>query len=58
MKKPELYKILHNGEVLYEDLTRDEFFDAMDDLAEQYYKEGVPKPDDLVVEYDSDSNQE
>ena len=29
MKKPELYSISYKGEVLHEDLTRDEYFEKM-----------------------------
>lgn len=57
MKKPELYKIVHKGEVLYENLSRDEMFDVMDDLSEKFYEEGSPQPSDIVVEYQSDSQE-
>jgi hypothetical protein len=51
MKKPELYRILCDGRVIYKDLTEDELFDVMDELSEQFYQKGLPKPDDLVVEF-------
>ena len=57
MKKQELYKIVHKGEVLHENLSRDEMFDALDDLSEKFYEEGSPHPSDIVVEYDSDSQE-
>jgi len=57
MKKPELYKILCKGEVVKESLTRDEMFDVLDDLSEKFYEEGSPQPSDIVVEYDSDSQE-
>jgi|TARA_B100000900_G_scaffold306481_1_gene265137 hypothetical protein len=41
------YTILHKGEVLYENLTQDEYFDAMEDLSIDFYQKGFPRPQDL-----------
>jgi len=51
MKKQESYRILCDGRVIYSDLTEDELFDIMDELSEQFYQKGLPKPDDLMVEF-------
>ncbi len=50
MKKQELFDILCNGRVIYKDLSEEDLMDTMDDLSQQYYETGVPKPDELVVE--------
>ena len=47
MKKPELYKITHKGEVLFDNLTEEEYFDKMQDLADEYYENGTPHPLEL-----------
>ena len=36
MKKQELYSITHKGKVLFEDLTEEEYFDKMEELAEEF----------------------
>ena len=41
------YTILHKGEVLYKNLTEDEYFDIMEDLSIEYYQKGFPRPQDL-----------
>ncbi len=50
MKKQESYRILCDGRVIYKDLTEDELFDVMDELSEQFYQKGLPKPEDLMIE--------
>jgi hypothetical protein len=57
MKKQESFRILCNGRVLYQCLSQDEMFEVMDELSQQYYETGVPKPEDLVVECTSDSEE-
>ena len=47
MKKQELYKITHKGEVLFENLTEEEYMDKMQDLADEYYQNGTPHPLEL-----------
>ena len=41
------YTILHEGEVLYKNLTEEEYFDKMEDLSIEYYQKGFPRPQDL-----------
>ena len=47
MKKPELYSISHKGKVLFENLTEEEYFDKMQDLADQFFADGSPHPLEL-----------
>lgn len=44
------YRILKDGVVLHEGLTEDEWFDMMQDLADQYYLTGFPEPEDITTE--------
>ena len=46
----ETYNILHNGNKIYSNLTEEEYFDIMEDLAIQYYQSGSPNPNDLKTE--------
>ena len=58
MKKQEssdFYNVYCEGRKIYTTLTEEEMFDVMDDLSQQFYETGVPKPEDLVVECTSDS---
>jgi hypothetical protein len=50
MKKQELFDILCNGRVIYKDLSEEDLMNTMDDLSQQFYETGVPKPEDLMVE--------
>jgi len=43
----ELYTVLHKGEVLYEHLTEEEYFDTMEDLSQRFYETGSPNPSEL-----------
>ena len=47
MANKERYTILHKGEVLYKNLTQEEYFDIMEDLSIEYYQKGSPKPQNL-----------
>ena len=47
MKKPELYSISHKGEVLFDNLTEEEYFDKMQDLADDFYANGTRHPLEL-----------
>ena len=38
------YTILHKGEVLYKGLTKEEYFDIMEDLSIEFYQKGSPRP--------------
>ena len=50
MKKHELYKITHKGEVLFENLTEEEYMDKMQDLADKFFANGTPHPLELRTE--------
>ena len=50
MKKQELYKITHKGEVLFENLTEKEYFEKMQDLADDFFANGTPHPLELRPE--------
>tara|TARA_B100001093_G_scaffold448182_1_gene453607 strand:- start:1128 stop:1301 length:174 start_codon:yes stop_codon:yes gene_type:complete len=50
MKKQELYKIRNGQEVLGKNLTEEEYFDLMEDLAQQFYDDKLPNPLDLTTE--------
>ena len=43
----ELYTLTHNGEVLAENLTQEEYFDKLADLAEDFYSSGSPNPSEI-----------
>jgi len=47
MKKQTKYTVLHRGNVLYKNLTEEEYFDIMEDLSIEYYQKGSPRPQDL-----------
>ena len=47
MKKQELFNISHKGKILYKGLTEEEYFDKMQDLADEYYENGTPHPLEL-----------
>lgn len=44
------YVIRYKEEILHEDLTEEEWSDKMQDLADQFYQTGSPKPEDLHTE--------
>ena len=50
MKKQELYNIYCKDTLLYERLTEEEYFDKLEDLARDFYENGVPCPEDLKTE--------
>jgi hypothetical protein len=43
----EKYTILLKDKVLYKSLTKEEYFDIMEDLSIEYYQKGTPRPQDL-----------
>ena len=49
MSTQELYTISHRGQVLYEGLTQEEYFDKIIDLAEDFYSSGSPNPSELIT---------
>jgi len=54
MKKQELYSISYKGEVLFDNLTEEEYFDKMQDLADEFFANGTPHP--LELETDVKNN--
>jgi len=50
MKKQELYSISYKGEVLFENLTEEEYFDKMQDLADDFFANGTPHPLELETD--------
>ena len=50
MKKPELYSISHKGKVLFKNLTEEEYFDKMQDLADEFFANGTPHPLELETD--------
>ena len=49
MSTQELYTISHDGQVLAEALTQEEYFDKLMDLAEDFYSSGSPNPSELIT---------
>ena len=54
MKKQELYKITYKGEVLFDNLTEEEYMDKMQDLADEFFEKGTPHPLELRTEIEED----
>ena len=50
MKKQELYKSTHKGQVLFDNLTEEEYFEKMQDLADDFFENGTPNPLELKTE--------
>jgi hypothetical protein len=44
------YNILCNGKLLFSNLTEEEYFDAVEDLAQEFYQSGTPNPADIKTE--------
>lgn len=47
----DLYNIYCKGEKIYSEISEEQMFDAIDDLSIEFYQQGTPHPDELVVEY-------
>ena len=45
------YNIRIDGKVAYKDLSQDEYFTAMEDLAQEFYNTGVPHPKSILTEF-------
>jgi len=45
------YNIFIFGELVHDAVDEESMQDIVDDLAHQYYQEGTPHPDEIVVEY-------
>jgi hypothetical protein len=50
MKRQESFNIICKGRTIYKDLTEEEMFDIMGQLALEYYQTGTPNPEELEVE--------
>lgn len=44
------YNILCKGRKIYSNLTEKEFFDTIEDLAQQFYESGTPDPSEIETE--------
>ena len=50
MKNQELYKVRRGQKILGKNLTEEEYFDLMEDLAQEFYEGKLPNPLDLTTE--------
>lgn len=46
----ETYNILCKGSKIYTNLTEEEYFNTMENLAIQFYQTGSPNPEELTTE--------
>jgi hypothetical protein len=46
----EKYNILCKGRKIYSDLSQEEYFDVIEDLAQEFYKSGSPNPSEIETE--------
>lgn len=46
----ESYNIICKGQTIYSNLTEEEYFNAMEDLSEQFYRTGSPNPNEIKTE--------
>jgi len=49
--KSSRFNILCKGKKIFSDLSEEEFFDAMEDLAQQFYETGSPEPHEITHEF-------
>ncbi len=50
------YDVYRNEVLVSSDLSEDEYFELMEDLAQEFYKTGHPKADELRTELKEDLN--
>ena len=50
MKKQELYRVRRGQKILGKNLTEEEYFNLMEDLAQEFYEGKFPNPLDLTTE--------
>ena len=50
MKRQELYRVRRGQKILGKNLTEEEYFDLMEDLAQEFYEGKLPNPLDLTTE--------
>ena len=46
----DMYNILCKGRKIYTNLTEEEYFDIMEDLANDFYQTGSPNPNEIETE--------
>jgi len=46
----EVYNILCNGRKIYSNLSEEEYFNIMEDLAAEFYQTGSPNPNEIETE--------
>jgi hypothetical protein len=46
----EKYNILHKKEIIYSNLTEEEYFDTMENLSAEFYQTGSPNPNEIKTE--------
>jgi hypothetical protein len=46
----EVYNILCNGRKIYSNLSEEEYFNVMEDLADEFYQTGSPNPNEIETE--------
>ena len=56
MRKRELYRIIRDGKVIFDDLSQMEYFDIMEDLAIEFYQTGSPTNEQLKTEIYLENN--
>jgi len=44
------YNILCNGRKIYTNLTEEQYFNIMEDLADDFYQTGSPNPNEIETE--------
>ena len=49
-KMKEVYNILCNGRKIYSNLSEEEYFNIMEDLAAEFYQTGSPNPNEIETE--------
>ena len=49
-KMKEVYNILCNGRKIYSNLSEEEYFNVMEDLASEFYQTGSPNPNEIETE--------
>ena len=50
MKKQELYRVRRGQKILGKNLTEEEYFNLMEDLAQEFYEGNLPNPLDITTE--------
>ena len=48
--KSSRFNIFCKGRKIFSDLSEEDFFDAMEDLAQQFYETGSPEPHEITHE--------